>query len=360
MDYKLISKGLLDTIKKLVFICIGLYALFLLKSVIIYIATAGVIALMAYPFKSYLKREWHLSNTSAVMVVMSSFALLSLLFLSLFIPLIMQEAHNLSLGNIAKFKENVNAAFLEINQFTVRYGVDLTLFNLGDLIHKKVNNTPKVFSSVINSIGSFSVGIFSVGFISFFFIKESEQIGNFLISIMPIENEKEIMSSIIKTKKLLSRYFLGLTVQILIVFVAYLISLFVIGVSNALVIAFLCALLNLIPYVGPLIGLGLMGLLATTENLGMDFKTELLPLLGKIGVAYGLTQFIDNNFSQPIIFSKSVNSHPLEIFIVIFVFGILMGIVGMILAVPIYTVIKVVMKEFYPENPFVKALTQEL
>lgn len=360
MDYKVISKGLLDTLKTLLFICLGLYGLYLIKSVLIYIAIAGVIALMAYPFKSYLKRNLHFSNNTAVIAVVVAFALMLVFFISLFIPLVMQEAHNLSLGNISEFKQNLNETFLEVNQYTLKYGIDLSMLNLGDVIYKKLNNTPKAFASIINTIGSLSVGVFSVAFIAFFFIKESELLGDFFITVMPIENEKEIMSSIIKTKRLLSRYFIGLAIQVLIIFVAYLISLLVIGVSNSLVIAFLCAILNLIPYVGPLIGLGLMCVLALTENLGMDFKTELLPLVTKIAVAYGITQFIDNNISQPIIFSKSVNSHPLEIFLVIFIFGVLFGIVGMILAVPLYTVLKVIMKEFYPENPIVKALTEDI
>jgi predicted PurR-regulated permease PerM len=71
-------------------------------------------------------------------------------------------------------------------------------------------------------------------------------------------------------------------------------------------------------------------------------------------------QVIDNNFSSPMIFSKSVNSHPLEIFLVIFIAGILFGIAGMIIAVPMYTAIKVVGKEFFPENKIIKVLTKDL
>ncbi|AZQ60879.1 AI-2E family transporter [Flammeovirga pectinis] len=360
MDYKVISKGLLDTIKKLALFCIGLYTLFLIKSVIIYIAIAGVIALIAYPLKSFLKRRFNFSNNSALLSVVVLFLLLLTAFLSLFIPLIIQEARDLSLINMDEFKSNINLTFDSLNQSTLKYGLDLSSLNLGGVILNKINNAPKIFKSIINTVGSYSVGVFSVCFIAFFFIKESEQIGDFFISVLPIENEKEIKSSIIKIKKLLSRYFIGLSVQILIVFILYLVSLMVIGVSNPLVIAFLCAILNLIPYVGPLIGLILMYILALTDNINMDFQSEFIPLIVKISVAYGITQFIDNNFSQPIIFSKSVNSHPLEIFLVIFISGVLFGIVGMILAVPVYTVIKVILKEFYPNNPVVKALAENL
>jgi predicted PurR-regulated permease PerM len=77
-------------------------------------------------------------------------------------------------------------------------------------------------------------------------------------------------------------------------------------------------------------------------------------------IGYSAAQFIDNNFSTPLIFSNSVNSHPLEIFIVILASGFVFGVLGMIVAVPLYTVIKVVAKEFFPRNPVVKVLTKDI
>ena len=71
-------------------------------------------------------------------------------------------------------------------------------------------------------------------------------------------------------------------------------------------------------------------------------------------------QLIDNFLSQPYIFSNSVKSHPLEIFLVILSGGILFGIVGMILAIPLYTVIKVFLKVFFSDNKLVKKLTKNL
>jgi predicted PurR-regulated permease PerM len=69
---------------------------------------------------------------------------------------------------------------------------------------------------------------------------------------------------------------------------------------------------------------------------------------------------VDNFFSQPFIFSKSVKSHPLEIFLVIIISGLLFGVLGMIVAVPAYTALKVVLKEFLSENKIVKQLTKNL
>ena len=85
------------------------------------------------------------------------------------------------------------------------------------------------------------------------------------------------------------------------------------------------------------------------------FSTTLYVFIG-----YCAAQFVDNNITSPLIFSSSTNSHPLEIFIVVLISGFTFGILGMIIAIPMYTTLKIVAKEFFPENPVVKVLTKDL
>jgi predicted PurR-regulated permease PerM len=127
-----------------------------------------------------------------------------------------------------------------------------------------------------------------------------------------------------------------------------------------LIIAFLCAVLNIVPYIGPLIASVLAAVLTMLSNLGSDFQTEILPTTIYVLIGFWLVQVIDNNFSQPIIFSKSVSSHPLEIFLVTLIAGFLSGILGMVVAVPLYTILKVIGKEFFPENNIIKLLTKDI
>ncbi len=103
-----------------------------------------------------------------------------------------------------------------------------------------------------------------------------------------------------------------------------------------------------------------MSLVIISNNLGADFSSGLLPLLFIASGGYVLAQVFDNFISQPIIFGHSVRSHPLEIFIVILIGGYLFGIPGMILAVPTYTALKVIAKEFLSEYKIVKRLTRNL
>jgi len=96
------------------------------------------------------------------------------------------------------------------------------------------------------------------------------------------------------------------------------------------------------------------------NNIGSDFQSTILPTTLSVLLGFWVVQIIDNNLCQPIIFSKSVSSHPLEIFLVILMAGFLFGIMGMIVAVPCYTILKVVGKEFFPDNAIIKMLTKNI
>ena len=197
-------------------------------------------------------------------------------------------------------------------------------------------------------------------FIAFFFLKDSFLLERSLLVFATKGEENRFMSMFNKIKELLSRYFVGLLLQITILFILYTILLLIFGVENAIALALIAAIMNVIPYVGPLIGGVLVLLLATTSNLGADFQTVLLPKLIYIMIGYFVIQLIDNFINQPLIFGNSVRSHPLEIFLAILIGGILFGIPGMIVAVPSYTAIKVIAKEFLSEYKIVKQLTKDL
>lgn len=181
-----------------------------------------------------------------------------------------------------------------------------------------------------------------------------------MLVLVPKGKESSARVSMAKIRDLLSRYFLGLVMQITILFVIYTVVLLIFGIENPVVIAFLCALLNLIPYIGPVIGGILMIFLTMSSNLGQDFSSVILPKTIYVLIGFIIGQLVDNFFSQPYIFSTSVRSHPLEIFLVIIIGGLLFGVTGMIIAVPGYTALKVILKEYFAENKIVKSLTKNL
>ena len=219
---------------------------------------------------------------------------------------------------------------------------------------------PKFLNNIFSLLGGLTIGFFSVIFISFFLLKDSDILENSIFVFVNKSNEKRLKKSFESIKDLLSRYFLGLLLQINILLIIYSIVLFAFGIKNAFIIAFLCSLLNLIPYIGPIIAAILMIILSMTSNLDADFSTIILPKTIYVMIGFIIGQLIDNFFSQPYIFSKSVKSHPLEIFIIILVGGTLFGPIGMIAAIPFYTSLKVILKEFLSNNRIVKSLTKDL
>lgn len=219
---------------------------------------------------------------------------------------------------------------------------------------------PNILNSFVAVLSSVSIGLFSVLFISFFFLKDSKLLQRGVLMFVPANKEGNTVKSMDKINGLLSRYFVGLLLQILVLFVIYTAVLLLVGIENAIVIAFLCALFNIIPYVGPIIGGVIMIFLTMSSNLGSDFSEVILPKTGYVLIGLAIGQVVDNFFSQPVIFSNSVKSHPLEIFLVIIIAGLLFGVLGMIVAVPGYTALKVVLKEFLSENKIVYRLTKNL
>jgi len=360
MESRIIANGIL---RALGIVTGGLLVVFLLykvQSVIIYLILAIILSLIGRPIVDLLTRKLKFPNIIAVISTMVIFLLAILGIISMFIPLVQEQGHNISLLNTEELRNRILNLFQEIDLFFASRKINL----FGELknidLTSNISSIPSLLNSLMSVVGTFSMGLFSVLFITFFFLMDRHLLPNFFLFITPHRNEHKTLNSLTKINNLLSRYFIGLIIQISILFTIYSVTLLIFDIRSAVVIAFLCALLNLIPYLGPIIGGVLIILLTMTSSLEYDFQTHIIPVTTYVLMGYIFAQIIDNFFSQPIIFSKSVKSHPLEIFLVIVTAGFLLGVTGMIFAVPLYTVIKVVLKEFLSDNQFVKSITKGL
>ena len=226
---------------------------------------------------------------------------------------------------------------------------------------------PKFFTSVVGTLGNFLVGVMSVFFIAFFFLREQGLFNTMIAGVVPDKHEKKVIQAINETSTLLIRYFLGILSQVTIITIYVSIALTILGVKNALLIGFFAALMNIIPYIGPIIGAIFAAVITISSNLGMPFypvdgieQATMLPLLIKVFAVFASMQLLDNFVLQPNIFSKSVKAHPLEIFLIILIGANIGGITGMVLAIPGYTVIRVVAKVFLSEFKVVQSLTKGL
>ena len=360
MNSKEITRGIVWAVFQIAAISLTIWLLFQLKTLLIYLVIAAVVSLIGRPINQFLIQKIKLRPILATTI--SLLVLLGILIslFSLFVPLLIQQGENLALLDVDLLKANIDTLVEEISLY---FQLDNSFWQQQFAVDNLFQNVnfgllPELLNQTLELLGGFTIGLFSVVFILFFFLKDSELQERIILVLVSDTLSARVEKSIEKIKNLLSRYFLGLLFQISILLIIYSIVLAAFSVENAFIIAFLCALLNLIPYLGPIIGAVLMMLLTMSSFIGADFSSVILPKTFYVMLGFLVGQLIDNFFSQPMIFSNSVKSHPLEIFIVILASGTLMGPLGMIIAIPFYTTLKVIAQEFLNDNKIVKSLTK--
>ncbi|MDR3273084.1 MAG: AI-2E family transporter [Flavobacteriaceae bacterium] len=363
ITYKEISKGILSAVAVIAVTVLLVYLLWQVRFVIGYIFVSFAFSLMGHPMMVFLKKLRISNAISALMTITLIFGIFFIL-ISLFIPLAMQQAENLSLLDTHKLQETVTEQIKTIDEALRSKNIFLFDDNYVKLLtprfeYKIHQNTLQDSFSVLMEI---AVSLFSIVFITFFFLWEKDLFNKAIIGIAPTKDDQKVAQVLMNIKNLLTRYFLGLTLQISAMFVLYIIILLSFGIENAVIIAVFCACLNLIPYFGPLIGFFIVNLLSISSmfSQGADFNQQILPNILWISGFYLLAQVADNAIFQPLIYAKSVKSHPLEIFLVMLVAGMLFGAVGVIFAVPGYTVLRVILKNFFNQFKIVQFLTKNM
>ena len=343
------SKELVKSFIKISAIILTIYILFQLRLGILYIFISLILTLIVSPINKLFLNRFKIGKTISslisISVLISSFSLL----VGLFVPILTKQGKNLSLLNTKEFRGNLEAIVKSVTDYFESQQLSVLEFitDLNIMSEVDFSFVSELFNSIISKIGSLSIGILSVLFITFFLIKDGNKIFISLVDLFPKKERKKINLSFAKIENLLSRYFTGVLLQITILFIFYIILLLMLGVENSFAIAFICAILNIIPYLGPIISIILMIVLSVTNNLDSFMVNDFIYNSVYLFLGFSLIQLIDNFILQPYIFSSSIKSHPLEVFIVIIFSGILFGILGLIIAIPLYTSLKVVISSFF-------------
>lgn len=335
------------------------------RSVLIYILIAVVVSLIAKPIMKQLQKlnikgkklpDWFLAAFTLLTILVLFFTVITMV-----VPIVSSIVKGISLSSIeqsaryiaeplANFNEMLCQTFPKLgNEFRIEVAAVQE-------IQKMFN--PAIFSSVIGSaasaVTSFGIGLFSVVFISFFFIKDDDTFTKIVTALVPDRHEKETAKAIADIGHLLSRYFSGVMVEVLGVALINFIGLILIarlGFNAAIGIAFLTGILNVIPYVGPLAGgvigttLGLVIKYSSAVPIGLD--VSFMAFTAILIAIFCFTQLVDNFLYQPVIYSTSIKAKPLEIFIVLLIAGHLGGPLAMIVAIPSYTVVRVIAFRFF-------------
>lgn len=363
------------------FIAIGILSLalcsYFFSELIMYLIIGWLLAMIGQPlmrfFQKYIKigKKWQAGpNIAAILTLITYFIFLSIVFV-LFVPLVIEQAQNLTDVNRDDITEALNVPLSQANDWLKSNGLVPESLSNQELANRLTDmefidsedagsNIFGAFTSILSIAGNFVIALFSIVFITFFFLRDNDLLTNFIVSILPSKFEERIREAVEDITEMLSRYFTGILIQISVITIFVSIGLSLLGVKNALLIAIFAALINVIPYLGPLIGAAFGVFITISSNLDLSFYSEMLPLLGKVVFVFGCMQMLDNFILQPFIFSNSVQAHPLEIFLIILIGAQLAGVSGMILAIPTYTVVRVIAKIFLSKYRLVKKLTQNM
>ena len=362
MTSNTIANGIIKSVLTLAALVLLGFVLFKLSSVLVYLIVSLLFVMLIQPVITFLQVKLKFKKTLAIITGLFFTVFLMYGFVRMFIPLILSQSESLSLLDINSLEQNSKVLLNNIDAYLQNRNINIIQLLEKSNIAQNLNFNfiPNLINGIIDALSSFGIGFLAVFFISFFLLKDKEAINNGFRALLPEKQKCTIKSALDKIEELLRRYFLGILLQLLIIFILELTVFSIFGVKNAFIIALLCAVLNIIPFIGPLLAMVVASVLIMISGIGGDFVHSTLPTVGYVLIGMLIIQLIDNNLNQPIIFSKSTKSHPLEIFLVIISVGILFGIVGMIVAIPAYTVIKVIGKSFFPNLKITQVLTKEI
>lgn len=361
LKYILIGSGI---------ILLGFF-LWYFSAIVAYILIASVLTVIGVPVVDFLGKI-HIGNFS---IPLSIRALLTLIliwvvflgFFRIFIPIVAQEASELSNisvdSMIVKMQEPIRDAEVIYNKF--KPGTDFVSFQ--DTVKEKIQSILDIsflttfFGSVAEILGNLFIALFSISFITYFLLREPNTFTEIIVLMVNEKYENPVRHALKSIRHLLTRYFIGIGGQLTEIFILATAGMSIVGLSfkQSLLIGLTAGIMNIVPYLGPLIGSCLGILMGVAFHADAPVET-LFPMMIYMIIVFVVIHLIDNLLYQPFVFSSSVNAHPLEIFLVILMAGSLAGVTGMILAIPVYTIIRVFAKEFFNNLRLVQKLTKKI
>ncbi|WP_430814194.1 AI-2E family transporter [Carboxylicivirga sp. RSCT41] len=365
-----------ERLKYIIWLIVAILSIMLIwyfRAVVSFLIVSAVLSLVARPIFDLIKkvriRSWRPSNALGALLTVLTLWVFILIFFRISVPFIVKEVHFLSsvdldavfetadrlLGSLAEpLKEtDFGKAGLQVIQDQIKETA-LTFFDFSRL--------RGIAATLVSFLGGVFIFAFSVSFITFFFLKEEWLIVQGLLLFIPSHHEEGIKHVLSSIKTLLRRYFIGIIIQITLISLFVTLGLVVVGIEmqHAVIIGMFAGFVNVIPYMGPLIGAFFGFLVALVVYVQAAVPPDFVPYMFGVFIVFLMVQLLDNIIFQPFIFSASVRAHPLEIFILILAAGYMSGIIGMFLAIPVYTIIRVIAKEFFFNYKLVQKLTEKI
>jgi len=343
----------------LILFLLGLSVLsfWLFSNIMAYMIISIIFTAILRPITEYLTdiEFFGISIPRSLAIIISFLILItfSASFILLLIPIVSEQIETISEIPYEKLYQSISVPVFHIEVFIIN-NIDSTL-HIGFLkneIQKTVLEFLEGFDfgAVLNYVlgfaGTIFVYVLAISFITFFLLYEKGLLRRTILSFVPNAYFEVVVTAFSKIERLLSNYLVGLFLQVLSIFTIIFVGLSIVGTRHAITIATFAAFVNLVPYLGPALGFG-FALVVIFSTAGLEYTTqEYVWIIIKNSIVFVIAQLTDNLLLQPLIFSKSVKAHPLEIFLAIFAGAAIAGGIGMIAAVPAYTVLRVSFIEF--------------
>ena len=342
-------------------ICAILLVLFLgwyFSDLALYIFLAFIFSLMGKPIAKNINRiqifKRRIPYGICALLTMIIFILFFVLIFIFLVPLLLRETQSFAEIPYDDLSQNITFQYEKLKMFLKSKNIilpdDRTMIGLvTEKIKEFANfaNFSNILGKVMSATGSFFLGIFAVFFLTFFFIKDDVSLDRLAQLLFDEKHAERLTAVSEKINKLLSRYYIGLFIEIVSMIILLYIGMVILGVKKGVFLAFLGGMLNAIPYLGPLIGALCACLLGAVHCLATGDYDTILSTVLKIAGTFITANLIDNILLQPLIYSQSVKVHPVEIFLIIIMAGSFAGILGMLFAIPIYTMIRTIVIEIF-------------
>ncbi|MBQ7984789.1 MAG: AI-2E family transporter [Bacteroidales bacterium] len=349
---------------------IALYLLWYFRFLVLCIFIALVLSIIGQPLMNALGKikigKIHLNKSlcSALTLIVEIGIISAVVYL--LVPLIISQAQEFSTLDMNKIEQSYSAPMERINGFISKYNLLPDNVNLETYISSQVMGVlnsvklPQIAQIALSLLGKIGMGILITAFITFFFLKDSHIVAKFIDSVTPDKYLNEVHNILRNSRNLITRYFIGVFCEILLMITLLSIGYSVAGFANAILIACICGIMVILPYIGVIIGGGIGLIILLTATLSANPSADVLTMVITYVCIFAGVKLIDDFLLQPFIYSKSVKAQPLEIFLIILMAGEIGGIVGMILAIPVYTFLRIIAKEFFNKWKFIKTLTKEI
>lgn len=350
-----------------------LFCVWYFRNIVVYILVSGVLSIMGRPLVDLLCmiriRKWSFPRALAAFVTIIVIWGLIILFFYIFIPLVTTQLNYFSTIDSERIVTLIESPIKKFEALFRAFNRNITDdLSIQNYIASKIagvlniNMIQSFLGSLIGILGNFLVAIFSITFITFFFLKDQHLFFESILMWVPDKYVDNFTRALYSIKRLLTRYFIGIVIQSTCIMILITIGMTIVGIEfkQALVMGLILGILNVIPYVGPWLGLFIAIIMGVASHMNQDFGTVVIPLVTYMIIVEAITHLIDNIIFQPVIFSSSVKAHPLEIFVVVLASGFAAGIPGMILGIPAYTVLRVFAGEFFYNFKAVQKITSGL